>query len=102
MSSEDGEAAFETPRGSAHSEELEASAGLLCLLAAGRRRLGLAPASFAARAKMSLLTWLSRWLMTNGTPRFTASTSVRPSETIVCGILRPRLASTSLALMPPD
>ena len=41
---------------------------------------------------MSLLTWLSRWLMTNGTPRFTASTRVRPSETIACGIFRPRLA----------
>src|SRR5438046_6850962 len=40
--------------------------------------------------------------MTKGTPRFTASTNVRPSETIVCGILRPRLASTSDALMPPE
>src|SRR5579859_5930803 len=45
---------------------------------------------------------LSRWLITNGTPRFTARTRARPSETIVCGIFRARLASTSEALMPPE
>ena len=50
---------------------------------------------------MSLLTWLSRWLMTKGTPRFTASTSVRPSETIACGMVASFAANVSVAAAMP-
>src|SRR5439155_8829505 len=92
-----------TPNGQRAPKSLRPCfAAAFCGVAAPAAAPSPVPESLSARVKMSFATWLSRWLITNGTPRFTARTSARPSETMVWGIFRARLVSTSEALMPPE
>src|SRR5437868_2586716 len=58
------------------------------------------PASDVARRSTSWETWASRFDRKNGTPRFKAYTTLRPSETIEWSTLRPIECSTSVTRIP--